>query len=473
MWLAAAAAAHGQLHLPPGFTANVYFRSGPAGNLRRPTSLAFDSAGRLYVAELGGRILLLSDSDADGEADRLVEFASGLGSSTGIALHDGALYASSRGSVVRLRDRDGDGRADERQVIIGGLPTGRHQNNGIAFGPDGLLYHCVGSRSDGSEANLEVLPREASIVRASPQGEGLEVFASGLRNCYDLAFHPVSGELYASDNGRDLPDSGVPEELNLIVAGGDYGWPDCWGNAGGSNCRGTIPPIATLQAHSSADGLAFSSGTRFPGEYRHNLFVALFGANSGDPTIGKRVVRIRLPEAGEEAQVADFALGFENPLDLAFGPDGSLYVADYGAETIYRISFVGSGEEGPPPSLAPRLRLRASAPTYQRGDTLVLELEAENAAAAAALDPYVAIILPGGQFVTLLAPLAFSQLGEVHRYKAALPTSGPEVLVRFSASATLEAGEYRLLAVLARRDADPVRPENQLSLEQTSFTLLP
>jgi glucose/arabinose dehydrogenase len=239
-----------------------------------------------------------------------------------------------------VRDTDGDGQADARNDIITDLPVGRHQTNGLAFDPDGRLY--IGQGSIDDHAEYGIVPREASILRANHDGTDLVVYASGLRNPYDLAFHPVTGELFATDNGRDTPATGVSDELNVIVEGGHYGWPDCWDVGEGDHCEGTIPPVVELPEHSSADGLAFYTGNMFPSQYEKVLFIALWGANSGDPAIGKKVVAVVLthPETGWQGTVYDFAWGFANPLDVTVGPDGALYVADFGAGRVYRISVL-------------------------------------------------------------------------------------------------------------------------------------
>ena len=71
--------------------------------------------------------------------------------------------------------------------------------------------------------------------------------------------------MFGADNGRDELELNVPEELNLLVDGGNYGWPNCWGNGQGSNCEGTLPPIAEMEQRSSANGLVFYTGGMFPG----------------------------------------------------------------------------------------------------------------------------------------------------------------------------------------------------------------
>jgi glucose/arabinose dehydrogenase len=265
-------------------------------------------------------------------------YAPGIGSPTSLAWGpDGRLYASTlTGQVIALRDADGDGAADDLTQIISGLPALRHQTDGLAFGPDGRLYIGQGSTSDRGETGL--VDREASILVAEADGSGLRVYASGTRNPYDLAFYPGTSRLFATDNGRDVPASGVPDELNLIVDGGDYGWPGSWGTGQGGDCAGTLAPVAELPAHAAAGGLVFYTGDRFP-EWQGQAFITLYGANSGDPLIGRRVLRVALTQSGEawSGVVSDFASGFDRPLDITEGPDGALYVADFGAGIIYRL----------------------------------------------------------------------------------------------------------------------------------------
>ena len=265
--------------------------------------------------------------------------ASGLRLPLGLVFHDGALYVSSRGGVTRLTDEDGDGDLDTSTPIIVGLPSGSHQNNGPAIGPDGKLYLPVGSTCN---ACIEQDERSATVMRFELDGSGGEVYARGLRNVYQLAFHPEDGTLWGADNGRDDFGHDVPEELDLILQNGDYGWPDCWGADGGRNCEGTSAPIAELEPRSSADGLLFYTGAQFPPGYRNNLFITLWGAH--DRSTGQKVVRVELHggAAGYSAQVSDFATGFDRPLPITVAPDGALLVGDYGDGRILRISYTGT-----------------------------------------------------------------------------------------------------------------------------------
>ena len=194
---------------------------------------------------------------------------------------------------------------------------GYTRTNGLAFGPDGKMYLTLGSTCNACQERSEL---SATILQFNLDGTGRRVYASGLRNVYDIAFHPVDGTLFGADNGRDELELNVPEELNLLVDGGNYGWPDCWGDGQGSNCEGTLPPLAEMEQRSSANGLVFYTGSMFPVEYTNDLFIAQWGSHLRDT--GRKIVRVKLERDGESyrAEVSDFALGIDRPLDVAQGP---------------------------------------------------------------------------------------------------------------------------------------------------------
>ena len=340
------------ISVPPGFLAYEFARG-----LEQPTSLALDPFGRLFVAELRGQVKLLEDRDGDGLADGLHAFWSDPDERfvLGLAVApDGSLYVAVKGKVIVLRDSDGDGRPDEEHVIISGLPNRVHQNNGLAFGPDGKLYFTNGSTCNLCRENDE---RSATILRSNLDGSGLEVYARGLRNPYDLAFDGEGG-LWATANEHDLfepADDGLtplrdaPEELNYIVQGGHYGWPECAGRdleMAPGGCQGKLAPVAEMAPHSSADGLAYYDEDQFPTPYRASFFVAQYGSDKRSKTeAGRDVVRVEVtPTGGPEAYtatVSEFASGFQRPLDLTVDALGTLYVADFGSGKIYRIVWVG------------------------------------------------------------------------------------------------------------------------------------
>jgi glucose/arabinose dehydrogenase len=308
--------------LPAGFHAGVY-----AQGLSEPTAMSFGPDGRLYVAEATGAVVAIGRAG-------IQSVAGVAGTPLGLTWHAGKLYVSSTGQVETLTPAR-NYRSFSARVIIRGLPTGRHQNDGMAFG-GGWMYIGIGSTCN---ACAESDPRSATIMRFHTNGSGGQIYARGLRNPYDLAFRPGTSQLYATDNGRDDFDDEVPDELNRIVRGGNYGWPNCWGNGGGSGCRGTIAPVALLEPHASADGLAFYAGRTFPARYRGDAFIAEFGQTVGGGYHGHKVVAVHF--AGGRTAVSDFATGLVNPLAVAVAGNGSLLVADYGTGIIWSIQANG------------------------------------------------------------------------------------------------------------------------------------
>ena len=322
--------------VPPGFSLIKF------ADLYRPTAFAFDEQGRLFVTSQDGNVYILHDRDQDGRAEARSTFATGYYFPVGVAIHNptGDVYVSYQGAITALRDTDGDERADQQRIFVDNLPTGKHQNDNLKFGPDGKLYVGIGSTCDACQDSD---PRSASILRFDVNTGESEIFATGMRNPYDLAFQPITGELFATDNGRDHLGMDAPfEELNHIVLGGDYGYPNCWNAQDTPGCAGTIPAAAFFEAHSSADGLDFYDGKAFPAEYRGNAFVSIFGSwlKPNVQTGIQRVVLSRVGNSykGEASWFIRFPQG-SMPLPVLVGPDDALYVGDYIKDAIYRISY--------------------------------------------------------------------------------------------------------------------------------------
>lgn len=321
--------------VPPGFSFLKF------ADIYRPTSFAFDAAGQLYVTSFDGTVHILQDMDGDGRSDSDILFASGFDTALGITLRPGTeeVYVSSNGRITLLRNENGDNQADSREIIVDGLPTGLHQNDNIKFGSDGWLYMGIGSTCD---ACVEADPRSGTIMRFNVDSGESEIIATGLRNPFDIAFYPESNDLFATDNGRDDLGLDSPfEELNQIIPGGDYGWPDCWNVQEGLDCVGSETAVAFFEPHSSANGLDFYTGSQFPSEYQNNAFVAIFGTYLTEG-VGKGIARVQLISDGSSytGTVSWFAQWPEGrPLPLLIGPDGAIYVGDYINNAIYRISY--------------------------------------------------------------------------------------------------------------------------------------
>jgi glucose/arabinose dehydrogenase len=351
------ALAREHLRVPPGFWVDIYAMG--LGNVRM---MAAAPDGTLYVTRREqGDVLALNDRDGDAKAEQIRTIASGLTLVHGITLHQGQMYLATDTMVYKARLK-ADGTIETPRVIIRDLPTGgQHPNRTLAVGPDGMLYLTVGSTCN---ACRESDPRNATILRSGLDGQGLEVFARGLRNTIGFSWHPGSGQLWGFDHGSDgRGDDQPPEELNLLRQGGNYGWPFCFGdrqpdvyfsqNPPGTTkeayCPTTLAPTLTYQAHSAPISMVFYTGQQFPAEYTGDAFVAMRGSWNRDPATGYKLVRVRF-QNGWPAGVEDFMTGFliENggasfgrPAGVAQAPYGSLFVSDDTNGVIYRISWAG------------------------------------------------------------------------------------------------------------------------------------
>jgi glucose/arabinose dehydrogenase len=327
-----------EITLPPGFTA---YRL--AENFFRATTVALAPDGTVFVSERHGSIFRMVDADGNGVFEERAPFDDGYNEVTGLVFAaDGTLYISNRGKVTTARDTDGDGAADQTQDAITDLPRGRHQNDGLVFGPDGKLYLTLGSTCDDCD---EADSLSASILQANPDGSDLRVYARGLRNPYDLVFDG-EGRLWATDNGSDTPCATI-DELNLIVDGGDYGWP--YGADGCDPITDGIPPLAGLGLHTASTGIDFYDASQFPAEYAGNLFLTLWGSivNPPDP-VAQVLMRAVIGDgpSGPTATTEVFGSGFQHPIDVVVDRDGTLLVLDYGSESqgggvLYRIVYTG------------------------------------------------------------------------------------------------------------------------------------
>lgn len=335
------------LQLPPGFHAEVYAQGVPGVRF-----MALSPHGDLTVSRPSrGQILVFPDRNHDGRADRMSVFASDLDRPHGVAWRAGALYVAETAAVKRLTDVNGDLVADRTERVTGDLPEGgMHWTRTLGFGPDGGMYVSAGSDCN---ACVEQDPRRATLMRFKPDGTGREIYARGLRNAVGFAWHPATGELWATDNGRDwMGNTQPPEELNRIRQGGDYGWPACYGDrvpdpehGSTARCAGTIPPAVSFPAHWAPLGITFYTGKQFPAEYRNDAFIAFHGSWNRFPPAGYRVVRVRFRN-GQPVGYEDFVTGFQRglkawgrPVDVLTAPDGALFVTDDAGGRIYRITY--------------------------------------------------------------------------------------------------------------------------------------
>lgn len=209
------------LNLPQGFHIKVF-----AAGLAGVRWLGLSPEGLVYATQPGaGRVVTLPDVNKDGVADSAKVFADNLPGVHGIAFHEGAVYVVTESEIIRLEDTDKDGVADKRDVLANDLPSGGgHSTRTLAFSSDGTKLFV----SAGSSCNVckESDPKRAAISLYSSDGKFQKVYASGLRNAVGLLIHPTTGELWATNNGRDgLGDDIPPETVYNVQEDANYGWP--------------------------------------------------------------------------------------------------------------------------------------------------------------------------------------------------------------------------------------------------------
>lgn len=339
-----------RLRLPPGFRVEL-FASGVA-NARQ---MAWSPEGILYVgSRREGKVYALPDADRDGRADAVHVIASDLTLPSGVAYRAGALYVAALDRVLRFDGIDRRFADPPPPVVVSdAFPSDRHHGwKFIAFGPDGALYVPV-----GAPCNIcEVSGLHATIARLPPGGGSPEVVARGVRNTVGFDWHPQTGELWFTENGRDhLGDDQPPDELNRLASPGQhFGFPACHGQAladpelgRGARCGEFVPPVADLGPHVAAIGMRFYDGRQFPERYRNAVFIAEHGSWNRSSKVGYRVAVVRL-DGNRAVAYESFAEGWlegeeawGRPADVEVAPDGSLLVSDDEAGAIYRISYRG------------------------------------------------------------------------------------------------------------------------------------
>ena len=358
-----------RISLPPGFRIEIY-----AEGLSNPRSMHLSPNGTLFVGSRGapatfvrgapadaGQVYAILDRDNDHKADEVITIDSGLNVPNGVAFRDGSLYVAEINRILRY-DRI-ESRLDnppDPVVVNGTFPTDwMHGWKYIAFGPDGKLYVPVGAPCNECDRADEE-PRYASITRMNPDGSDLEVFASGIRNSVGFDWHPDTGELWFTSNGRDgLGDETPSDVLNLADRQGmHFGFPFC--HAGnvldpqfgeGRSCANFKSPALGLGPHVAALGMKFYVGDMFPDRYRNQIFIAEHGSWNRSPAAGHtgyRIMAVRLNgnRAVDYEVFAEGWLGADNtawgrPADVLVMPDGALLVSDDQAGVIYRISYSG------------------------------------------------------------------------------------------------------------------------------------
>jgi len=348
----------GKLKVPRGFKVDVWAHGMPGARM-----MARGDKGTIFVGtRVIGKVYAVSDRGGKRESKVIAE---GLQQPNGIAFKNGSLYVISIDKALRfdgIEDKlDSPQPTDISDAIK--LPPSTHHNwKFAAIGPDNKLYMSIGAPCNICEINTGV---HALIRRQNLDGSNIEIVARGVRNSVGFDWHPVTKELWFTDNGRDWAgDDGPQEELNRVAnngVGAFYGFPYCHANGIADKdirrpdpCAGVTMPAALLGPHAAALGMRFYTGDMFPAEYKNNAFIARRGSWNRTKKFGYDVVLARIN--GARATITPFMTGFLDPktdafwgrpVDVLVMPDGALLVSDEQNGAIYRVSYTGRVAQTP------------------------------------------------------------------------------------------------------------------------------
>jgi len=336
------------LELPPGFSIEIY-----AEGVDNARQLALGDKGTLFAGNRrAGKLWAISDVDGDQRADSVRLIDEDLKMPSGLEFRHGALYVGAVDRILRYDDIESRlEQPPEPVVVTDALPGKEHHGwKYLRFGPDGKLYIPV-----GIPCNICDEKGFGEIRRMNPDGSGMDVFAYGVRNSVGLAFHPDNGQLWFTDNGRDMLGDDIPaDELNYAPKRGmHFGIPYCHQGdlldeefGKGKDCADYVPPVAKLDPHGAALGLAFYTGDMFPDGYRNRLFITQHGSWNRSEKSGYQILALDVSPDGRVLDVKIFASGWlqdeeawGRPNDVLVMPDGALLVSDDKAGVIYRITY--------------------------------------------------------------------------------------------------------------------------------------
>lgn len=326
-------------------------------DIKTVTSLDVDDQGRVLAIESHthfrpeeydgpetDRIRLLEDTTGDGRADRIETFFTGTTHTMSLAVHpNGWVYVATRNSIFRIRDQDGDGKAEEHQPLVTLETDGTYPHNGlsgfafdfagnvfIGFGENlGVDATLVGIDGTRIVANLG----SGGIFRCTAEGKNLERVADGFWNPFDLCFDTY-GRLFVGEND---PGNRPPCRFLSVVEGGDYGYrryalePFI---AVDGEVPGTLP--MTSSTGESPTGILAYESDHLPAEYRGDLLVVTWAEHRVDS------YRPRRDGAGFKTTTRAIVAGGEDfrPAGIAVAPDGSLFVGDW-ADRSYPLHSKG------------------------------------------------------------------------------------------------------------------------------------
>ena len=338
-----------QLQLPAGFRIHVY-----AENIPNARSMDLSPSGTLFVgSRSAGKVYAIVDRNRDGKADQVYVIAQGLNMPNGVSFLNGSLYVAEVNRILRYDKIEWMLHAPPEPVVIStDFPSDEHHGwKFIRIGPDNKLYVPI-----GAPCNVCLEYGYAAITRLELDGSRHEIFAEGVRNTVGFDWHPVTKELWFTDNGRDQLGDDVPaDELNRAPKKGmHFGFPYCHGGDTldpefglGHRCKEYKPPVQKLGAHVASLGMRFYTGTMFPAEYKNQIFIAEHGSWNRSKKVGYRITLVQL-KGNKAVSYTPFISGWlqgetawGRPVDVEIMADGSMLISDDKAGVVYRLVYTG------------------------------------------------------------------------------------------------------------------------------------
>ncbi|MDB2542261.1 PQQ-dependent sugar dehydrogenase [Pseudomonadales bacterium] len=342
-----------KLNLPEGFVIEKY------ADVPNARQMNHGGDGVVYVGtRKDGDVYAVVDNNGDGKSDAVHLIDDNLNMPSGLAYKDGDLYVGAVSEILVYRNIDSQLQNPPKpEVLTDQLPDKRHHGwKYLGFGPDGKLYIPVGAPCN---ICLSDNPQFASILRMDINNPALlESFASGIRNTVGFDWHPTTGELWFTDNGRDMMGDDLPPgELNKISKRGQhFGYP--FFHAGsipdpkfgkGKLSDDYVHPALKLDPHVAALGIKFYLGNMFPKQYHEQVFMAEHGSWNRSKQAGHTGHRITVARKDSKGDLVYETLvdgwlqnnkAWGRPVDVLELSDGSMLISDDKAGVIYRLSYV-------------------------------------------------------------------------------------------------------------------------------------
>jgi len=305
------------------------------------------------------RIVLLRDKDGDGVAEERHILLKGLTSPFGMVLVGSDLYVANADALVRVPYTAGQTEITASPEKVADLPSGinHHWTKNVIASPDGeRLFVTVGSNSNVGENGLDIEKGRAAIWEYTVATKAMREYATGLRNPNGLAFEPTGGALWTAVNERDEIGSDlVPDYVTHVQDGGFYGWPwSYWGQHVDTRVQPPRPdlvakaiaPDYAVGTHTASLGIAFSQGSNLPETWKSGLFVAQHGSWNRRPKSGYKVIYIPFKDGKPAGAPVDVLTGFLNadekaqgrPVGVTLDKTGALLVTDDVGNAVWRVS---------------------------------------------------------------------------------------------------------------------------------------